>query len=327
MTGRTATTAHRAAVIAEMAAAGATVADAAQHLGCHVQTVYMLAREDGVKFVRQPKGQNGERNAKMVRMYQQGLTLEKIGQQMKLTRERVRQILRKAGVTATDGGQALTSGIRKDHAQSKTEARYMLKYGMPRAVVRQLQQDGVTRAFQSQEKHSRIRGVRWDLSFAEWFAIWQASGKLHLRGRGKGKYVMSRIRDDGPYQMGNVHIQLATENSREAVEKWRGKVKENRGVYCLYPGRDLAWMAKVGKVPLGFFPTEAEAVAARTAYLAANPTARTNNSGRGYTHIKAQGKRAERYQVMVSKTYVGSFRSADEALAARAAFLATTASA
>ena len=243
MTGRTATTAHRAAVIAEMAATGTSAAETALQLGCNIQTVYALARKDGVKFVRPSMGQNGDRNAKMAQMYRQGLTLEKIGQQFKLTRERVRQILRKAGITAGKGGASLLAGIRKGNAEFKTEARYMLKYGMPRAVVRQLQQDGVTRAYQEQLRNSGFRGIAWELSFAEWFAVWQASGKLHFRGRGKGKYVMSRIRDDGPYRLGNVHIQLATENSREAVEKWRGKVKDNRGVYCLYPGRDLAWMA------------------------------------------------------------------------------------
>jgi DNA-binding CsgD family transcriptional regulator len=317
VTKRTARTAQRAIDVAALAADGISAADIAAQLGCHIQTVYVLGREDGIAFKRPSSIKNASRTERMAHMSRQGLTLEKIGQQFKLTRERVRQILRKAGITADEGGAALTARVRKGHAQASAEARCMLKFGMPLAVVRQLRQDGVTLAFQSQEKSAGIRGIRWDLTFAEWFAIWQASGKLHLRGRGKGKYVMSRIRDDGPYQMGNVHIQLATENSREAVEKWRGKVKQNRGVFCLYPGRELAWLAQVGKVRLGFHRTEGEAVAARAAYLAANPQAR----GRGYALVKGVEGRADRFQVVVGRTYVGTYHSAEAAVAARAAFL------
>src|SRR5690606_2456599 len=111
---------------------------------------------------------------------------------------------------------------------------------------------------------------------------------------------------------GNVHVQPAVENSREAVAKWLGKVKENRGVYLLYPGRKLAWHARYGKVSLGFFETQAEAVAAREAYFSQNPNAR--RQGRGYAITGT--KERPRYQVMVGRKYVGTFRTPEEALAA-----------
>lgn len=222
-----------------------------------------------------------ERAARMVSMHKQGITLVKIGSQFGLTRERVRQILKKQGFTARTGGQSLTAQVKAEQKARAMEARYLAKYGQPKAVMDVLRSQGVTRAYQEQQRNARTRGVSWQLDFASWFAIWQASGKLHLRGRNKGQYVMSRIRDDGPYAMGNVHIQLCSDNGREAVAKWRGKVKENRGVFCLYPGRAKAWMAQVQGVSIGFFETEAGAVEARKAELSRRGLSEITGLGRG----------------------------------------------
>jgi len=60
---------------------------------------------------------------------------------------------------------------------------------------------------------AKYRGIDFYLSFDEWNDIWQASGKWDVRGRGKGKYCMSRVNDTGAYAVGNVFIQLTTQNS------------------------------------------------------------------------------------------------------------------
>lgn len=207
---------------------------------------------------------------KMATMYRQGLTLEAIGRQYGITRQAVEKNLKAIGITRNDGGRSFTANHVRELRERELHARYMEKYGMPFAVVQQLRKDRVTHAFNQQRTSAKNRGIAWELDFSTWFAIWQASGKLHLRGKGKGKYLMSRLKDDGPYVIGNVHIQLATENSREAVAKWVGKEKANKGVFLLYPGRELSWLAKVGKQSLGFFATENEAAEARNAYIAAN---------------------------------------------------------
>lgn len=258
-----------------------------------------------------------ERNERMERMHSQGCALQAIGDQYGVTRERVRQILAKRGVTASDGGISVRSALKAKQLQAKREAASLRKYGLPHDLMCELREQGLTNAFTRQRLNAEQRAIAWHLTFAQWFSIWQASGKLHLRGRGKGKYVMSRILDDGPYALGNVHIQLSTENSREAVSKWRGQVKENRGVYCLYPGRKLAWLSKVADVSLGYFETEAEAVAAREKYFTKNPGAR--RQGRGYAFTGT--KESPRYQVMVNKTYVGTYKTTEEALAARDRFI------
>lgn len=327
MTGRSNKLLARDGRMAELAAQGMSPAEIAAATNVRVTTVYVWARSSGLKLKRSKRAggigsQHPERDTKMVAMFRQGVTLAKIGSQFGLSRERVRQILKRIGVCAEDGGIARNAASRRESACAKREAYWLGKYGLPFAVVKQLQQDGVTKGFQDHKRNSAARGIPFHLTFIDWLSVWQASGKLDQRGRGKGKYVMSRIRDDGAYELGNVHVQLATENSREAVEKWRGTTKEHTGVYLLAPGNKRPWMAAVGRVSLGRFETQQQAVEARAAYLAANPN-RSRSSAKGYTHIKAQAGRAERFQVMVGKKYVGSFKTAEEALTARAAYLAT----
>lgn len=263
-----------------------------------------------------------DRDDKIAMMFLQGVTLAKIGDQFGLTRERVRQILRKIGVRSSDGGASKRSEAKRAVKRAKSEAYWLSKYGMPFAHVKQLQADGVTKAYQDHRRNAAARGIEFRLSFIEWFSVWQSSGKLDQRGRGKGKYVMSRIKDHGCYELGNVHIQLFTENSREATKQWIGKPrKANPGVYLLYPGTAKPWFAKIGQHAVGRFESEEEAAIARSSYAAANPGAARLTRGRGYSHIKGVNGRPDRFQVMVSKEYVGTFRTPDEALAARNAYL------
>lgn len=259
------------------------------------------------------------RTEKMVSMYQHGATLQRIGEQFKLTRERVRQIIR-PHIAGRDGGIALKAASKRERFAQQRDARSQLSHGVSWEELKLLRSERVTHAYHQQQRNAAARAVPWLLSFAEWLSIWKASGKLQLRGRGKGRYVMSRICDDGPYAVGNVHIQLATENSREAVDKWRGKVKENKGVYLLYPGYSRPWAAAVGGKRLGNFATESDAVAARREYLAANPEKPHLSVVRGYSLVPG-GERARRYQVIVGGAYVGRFYTEQEAIAARAEYM------
>lgn len=261
---------------------------------------------------------------RMFFMYQQGVTLEMIGKQYGITRERARQYISSLGYSAKDGGKCKQAEGKRESRKRKIDANLTARYELDADVVRQLRSDGVIGAYKKQEANSKIRGIVWSLTFAQWFSIWQASGKLHLRGRGRGKYVMSRVRDDGAYELGNVHIQLADENSREAVDKWRGKAKQNRGVFCLYPGRELAWYAKANGVSLGFFKTESEAASARAEYLAKTGQidATRIGRGRGWTYVAKNKKNPYLMQICgISKgcateeEAVAAYRAAAEQIA------------
>lgn len=58
--------------------------------------------------------------------------------------------------------------------------------------------------------------IEMRLTFDEWLDIWLCSGQLLNRGRSKGQYCMSRKGDLGHYEVGNVFIQLASQNSSDA---------------------------------------------------------------------------------------------------------------
>jgi hypothetical protein len=206
----------------------------------------------------------------MADMYKQGITLEKIGEKFGVTRERVRQLLKKQGITRFDGGQCKAVQARKATTTATRDARHLTRHGMPFSEYKALQKAGAVAVYRQQRENSRRRAIAWEITLAQWWSLWVASGKWEQRGRGKGRYVMSRIKDEGGYQVGNVHIQLATENSLEAVDKWRGHTKKVRGVFFLYAGSKRPYLAKVGKRYLGLFDTEEAAVAARMAFAQAN---------------------------------------------------------
>jgi hypothetical protein len=208
------------------------------------------------------------RTQQMAAMYRQGITCEKIGQQYGITRERVRQLLKKVGLSRIDGGIHRSASAKLARKTGAMELRVRQKWGIDLATWRTHRKDGSLQRFAHQRCSAGSRGIGFHLTFPEWYSIWESSGRLGLHGRGKSFYCMSRIRDDGAYEMGNVHIQSCVENSREAVAKWRGKTKANRGVYFLYPGLATPWLSKLGKKSLGLYATETEALAAREAYRA-----------------------------------------------------------
>lgn len=69
--------------------------------------------------------------------------------------------------------------------------------------------------FVRQRQNARQRDIPWNLKFAEWWEIWELSGKWPKRGRGLGKYCMARLFDCGAYEVGNVHIIPSEENNRQ----------------------------------------------------------------------------------------------------------------
>lgn len=276
---------HHDAAIRAFAVNGRSMAQVAEAIGCSPAGIYKYAIRNGITFGRNRHARRntgvGQHANEMASMYRQGVTLARIGEKYGVTRERVRQIIsREFGIGRNDGGHHFAASTRTKPAKETPDQRAMRLWGVSHAKWRDCRDSGLIRGFQMQRKNAGNRGVRFALTFSQWLSIWEASGKLEQRGRGKDGFCMSRICDKGGYEIGNVHIQSCVENSREAVKSWAGKVKENRGVFNLYPGRATPWLAKVGKVRLGYFSTEAEAVAARcAALLLSAPTAAAQAEG------------------------------------------------
>lgn len=71
------------------------------------------------------------------------------------------------------------------------------------------------------------REIEFLLTFEEWLKIWEDSGFLHLRGKGKGKYCMARYGDIGAYEVSNVKIIPFCDNVSEG-QKDKPKSQSHR---------------------------------------------------------------------------------------------------
>jgi len=67
--------------------------------------------------------------------------------------------------------------------------------------------------YHDHKSSAKQRGIKFNLTYDQWLNIWLISGKIKQRGF----YCMSRIKDKGAYDIGNVFIQTLAQNSLEAV--------------------------------------------------------------------------------------------------------------
>lgn len=64
------------------------------------------------------------------------------------------------------------------------------------------------------------RNIEWNLTFEEWWNIWQNSG--HWEERGSLGYHMCRKGDEGPYSVDNVYIAHHTQNKKDQQLNGKG---------------------------------------------------------------------------------------------------------
>lgn len=79
------------------------------------------------------------------------------------------------------------------------------------------------RAYTRQRASAKWRNIPFFLTFDEWWGIWKKSGNWHKRGRGIGKYCMSRFGDKGAYEVQNVEIVLFEKNNKSFVHSSKAK--------------------------------------------------------------------------------------------------------
>ncbi|WP_282460162.1 hypothetical protein, partial [Mycoplasmopsis arginini] len=96
------------------------------------------------------------------------------------------------------------------------------------------QKKSVLMGYIQQRKNAAKRNIDWNITFPDWLEIWQDSGHLENRGRGTGKYAMTRVCDIGGYTKDNVVIKSFAENAQEARDmdaiKGRWQSVEYNGV-------------------------------------------------------------------------------------------------
>lgn len=216
-------------------------------------------------------GRAYEFRVKVAELYKSGLTAKQIADQLGSSRTYVSLVIRKNGLTGKDGGASLVQKKKRALAQMQKENDALEKFGCSLTELLSYKKLGLHALYSAQKRSAVRRGIQWKLSLSEWVFIWESSGKFHLRGKGSGKYVMSRHGDVGAYEASNVAIKLGTENSSEATKQWIGKPKKAfTGVHLLYPNAPNPWMAKYKERSIGVFKTAQNAAAARQLFIEKN---------------------------------------------------------
>jgi len=116
--------------------------------------------------------------------------------------------------------------------------------------------------FKAQRDRAAFRGIPWELTFEQWWGIWEASGKWEKRGKTKGCYVMARRGDQGAYSVGNVFICTHAQNVRDAHAGRKSPLGKGRGWTFRHNNKTNPYQVVIGRNYIGVFPTQAEAEAA-----------------------------------------------------------------
>lgn len=195
-----------------------------------------------------------DRDKEFIYLYTKELkTLQEIGDAYGITRERVRQRLKKHGYIRLDGGISMRSMADKieksfsDRGKSSLlEIKCFNYYGCSREFRDSYgdcnKKGSLPIAYKSHKNNAIRRGIGFELTLPEWIEIWEKSG--HLDERGRGKYVMSRICDLGSYSKENVVIKSQSENSKEAreLDKIKGRWSKYEYMGNLYSIKQLSLM-------------------------------------------------------------------------------------
>jgi len=75
--------------------------------------------------------------------------------------------------------------------------------------------------------NAQARSIPFLLTFEQWSAIWNESGKWEQRGNRRGQYCMARPGDQGAYEIGNVVICLNEDNRAERNRNYSLKGEDN----------------------------------------------------------------------------------------------------
>lgn len=203
----------------------------AMGFGVSITTISIaLRRTDTLLGGQGPQSPVVARHKEIEADYRSGMTLEAIGMKMGVTRERIRQILRKNGVEPTDGGKHVVGMIRGRQQQinnaerkEQHDAHAMKWFGCSHDEAVRIN-DGLssfrtkgtkTSAYLDQSRNSATRQIAFKLTLPEWWDVWERSGQWENRGRGRGKFCMSRIGDVGGYEVGNVEIVGFVQNCQD----------------------------------------------------------------------------------------------------------------
>lgn len=224
---------------------GKSVKDISVALNISIFTIYGWLKNSEIELLKCKRGHRSSKInlEKAMAMSKDGATFQSIGEVFGVSKQAVQKKL--STVMRDDlSGRAVRQFLnvekikeKKYSQKNKTERRIFDIWGLTLDVYTALKAKYGSSAistsplakYKCQKSNAATRGIGWELTFAEWWQLWQASGKFDQRGRGHG-YVMARFGDSGTYEIGNVEIITAAQNSSDSYLTKPGK---ERAIKCL----------------------------------------------------------------------------------------------
>lgn len=163
---------------------GYTTAEIAKQAGISQQAVGSSLRRMGVCVSERPTKHSVLPLETIKDLYLSGLTQREIAAQFGVSNEVIGLRLRKLKITRTERSYGLRQEEWVKHKES-----------------------GALKLFSVSKKNAAQLGKVWNLSFKEWWAVWEASGKWDVRGYVRAfNPCMALIDSSKPYELGNVKI-------------------------------------------------------------------------------------------------------------------------
>lgn len=184
-----------------------------------------------------------DRTKQMLELRRLGLTLDQIGKGYGVTRERVRQLVG-PWLPKNEGGRTRQVARHKEAvvkvAIRRRDQRIKRLWGISAQQFDALcERYGPASGYKSPFMRYRSQkrnmgknyGAEWKLTFPQWWAAWEESGKFNQCGRGNG-YALTRIDQSGAFEVGNIVIRTCAENAAQKflpprnfspLQRWRRK--------------------------------------------------------------------------------------------------------
>lgn len=179
-----------------------------------------------IKLVTQANNMSGGRRVgdqrahDMAIRYSAGESLQSIALGYNISRERVRQIIKRLGLNGSNSGrrpnihaEAVRKQVKREEQRrmikkERLESRYHCECELVeklRNVYPSGNKNPIDR-FLMLGANCKRRNIYFDLTLAQWWSVWDQSGKWPECGVGKGKYAMVPIDRGLGYTEGNIEI-------------------------------------------------------------------------------------------------------------------------
>lgn len=181
---------------------------------------YRLIRYYGIgcSFVDGRAGHSGKHNRvkdnaranDMLARFKSGETLESVAVEYGVSRERVRQILKKEfGIVGNDGGRSVIARQKQAEKKQEADARYIEWRGMTKAEYAATPKWAKVKWQMSRGNAVSIYKTTWHISFHDWYCLilpYTENGK-----RPPSNLWLTRIDKNAPFTLDNVAFRRAAD--------------------------------------------------------------------------------------------------------------------